>query len=143
MFKQVRPVEEAEAVFVGREVARHPIEDHGDARPVQFVDQEHQILRCTVATGRREIAGRLVAPRPVKRMLGDRHQLDVGEPEIYDVGDQLRCQVAVVQRMVFLVADPRTDVKFVNTDRRFLGAFRATIRHPRAVVPMVIEIPNH
>ena len=74
-------VEEREAVGVVREVRRHPVEDDPDAGLVQDVDEIHEVLRLAVPRGRREVAGRLIAPRAVERMLGHRQQLDVGEPE--------------------------------------------------------------
>ena len=76
---QVGAVEAGQAVGVGREVRRHPVEDHADAPLVEVVDEAHELLRRAVARGRGEVAGRLVAPRPVERVLHDRQQLDVGE----------------------------------------------------------------
>ena len=46
---------------------------------MQVVDHRHQVLGRAVASGRGEVAGDLVAPRPVERVLHHRHQLDVGE----------------------------------------------------------------
>ena len=48
---------------------------------VQVVDQEHEVLRRAVAAGRGEVAGRLVAPGAVERMLRHRQELDVGEAQ--------------------------------------------------------------
>ena len=42
---KVSAVEVRQAVLVGREMRRHPIENYADAALVQGVDQEHQILR--------------------------------------------------------------------------------------------------
>jgi hypothetical protein len=39
VLEQVGPVEVAEREAVGREVRRHPVEDHADTGLVQFVDQ--------------------------------------------------------------------------------------------------------
>ena len=39
---EVRAVEKGQAVLVGREVRRHPIENHADAVLVQVVDEVHQ-----------------------------------------------------------------------------------------------------
>ena len=78
---EVRAVEAREPVRVVGEVRGHPVEDHADARAVQRVDQEHEVLRRAVARGRREVARGLVAPRAVERVLDDRHQLDVGEAQ--------------------------------------------------------------
>ncbi len=88
-------VEVGEAVPVAREVRRHPVEDHADAVPVQDVDEVHEVLRRAVARGRREVAGRLVAPRAVERVLGDRQQLDVREAHVADVLGELVRDLAV------------------------------------------------
>ena len=76
---EVGAVEAGEPVGVHREVRRHPVEDDADASLVQPVDHRHQIGGRAVAGGRREVPGRLVAPRAVERVLHDRQQLDVGE----------------------------------------------------------------
>jgi hypothetical protein len=43
-------------------------------------------------------AGHLVAPRAVERVLGDGHQLDVGEAHLHDVVGQLRGELPVGER---------------------------------------------
>ena len=51
---EVSAVELGQAVGVGGEVGRDPVEDHADAPAVQGVDQEHQVVGSAVAdpTGR-------------------------------------------------------------------------------------------
>ena len=121
---------------------RHPVEDHADAVLVQHVDEVHEVLRRAVARGRREVAGRLVAPRAVERVLGHRHQLDVREaPLAHVVGERLR-NVAVRRQQVAVVAPPRAQVHFVDRDRRVERVARAPRRHPRAVAPIVVERPR-
>ena len=117
---EVRAVEAGEPVGVHREVRRHPVEDHADAALVQPVDHRHQLLRRAVARRRREVAGRLVAPRAVERVLHDRQQLDVGEAVGEDVvGD--RVGHLVVRREAPAGrgdAAPRPEVHLVDRDRR-------------------------
>ena len=79
MLVQVCSVEKRQAVTVGREVRRHPIEIHTDTVLVQVIDQEHEILRSAVTRGRGEVAGRLVSPRAVEGMLHDRQEFHVSE----------------------------------------------------------------
>jgi hypothetical protein len=95
---EVGAVEPAQAVGVGREVRGHPVDDHPDAGLVQRVDHRHQIVGRAVATGRREVAGDLVAPRAVERVGQDRHQLDVGEAQAAGVLGQALAERAVVER---------------------------------------------
>ena len=60
---QVRAVEVAEAVLVGGEVRRHPVEDDADAVLVQVVDQVHEVLRRAVAARRGEDSRSSGSPR--------------------------------------------------------------------------------
>ena len=78
-------------------MARHPVEQHADALAMAGVDQRGEIGRRAEAAGRREQAGRLIAPRAVERMLGHRHQLDMGEAHVGGVGRKLLGQLAVGQ----------------------------------------------
>ena len=48
----------------------------------------HEVLGRAVAARRREVAGGLVAPRPVEGMLHHRQELDVGEAHLAEVGRQ-------------------------------------------------------
>ena len=90
VLEQVGAVELVQAVAVGGEVRRHPVEDHADAALVEPVDHRHQVGRRAVAGGRREEAGGLVAPRPVERVLHDRQELDVRETvRQHMVGDRV------------------------------------------------------
>ena len=116
MLEQVRAVEVGEAVAVGREVRRHPIENHADALLVQVVHQVHEILRRAVASGGGKIAGRLVSPRAVEGMLHDRQQFDVGEAQLVHVFRQARRHLAIGQGTVVLFrhAHPRAEVHFVD-----------------------------
>ena len=141
---QVRAVEVGEAVLVVREVRRHPVEDHADARLVQLVDEPHEVLGVAVAPGRREVAGRLVAPRAVERVLHDRQQLDVGEAETGDVLDELRREVAVAEHLARIVgrAPPRAEVHLVHRHRRVERVARRPRRHPLVVAPLVVELPD-
>ena len=45
VFVKVRPVEERQPVFVGREVRGNPVQNHADAALMQVVDEVHQVLR--------------------------------------------------------------------------------------------------
>src|SRR5438445_13628713 len=70
-FEQVCTVEVGQTVSIGREVRRHPIQDHADAVLMQVVHQKHEILWRAVAGGRGKVAGGLVSPGAIKRVLHD------------------------------------------------------------------------
>ena len=78
-------VEAGERPLVLREVRRHPVDDDADAALVQRVDEHPEVVRRAEPGRRRVVRRHLVAPRPAERMLGHRHQLDVGEAEVGDV----------------------------------------------------------
>ena len=86
---EVRAIEVGEAVLVGREVRRNPVEDYGDAVLVQVVDQVHEILRRAVARGGSEVAGGLISPGAVEGMLHHGQKFDVGESHLVDVVGEL------------------------------------------------------
>ena len=116
VFVEMRAVEVGQAVPVGREVRRHPVENHADAVLVQVVDQVHEILRRAVARRGSEVAGGLVSPGTVERMLHDRQELDVGEAHLVDVFGESRRRLAIGERAVvfFRHAHPRAEMDFVN-----------------------------
>ena len=62
MLVQRGAVEARQAVRIGREMRRHPVEDDADARRMQRVDEAGEAFGRAVAGARREQAERLVAP---------------------------------------------------------------------------------
>ena len=79
VFVKVRAVEHGQPVHVLREVGRHPVEDDADPRLVAAVNKVAELIRIAESAGRCVVARHLVAPGPVVRMLGHRHELEVGE----------------------------------------------------------------
>ena len=139
---QMRSVEVRQAVLVGGEVRRHPVEDHAETALMQMVDQEHQILRRPEPARRREISRRLVAPRAVERMLHDRQQLDVGEAEVERVVGELRRDVAIAEPALIRSATPRAEVDLVDRHRRRQPVPLRARGEPLGVAPVVGEIPH-
>ena len=144
MLVKMRAVEVGEAVRVGREVRRHPVEDHADAVLVQVVDQVHEILRRAVARGGREVAGGLVSPGSVEGMLHHRQELDVREAQLADIFGEARRDFAIGERTIVIFGDahPRTEMHFVDRLRRTQRVAGRTPLHPLVVVPLVVEIPD-
>ena len=87
---QRRAVEAGQRPLVLREVRGHPVDDDADAGLVQRVDQVAEVVGGAEARRRRVVRRDLVAPGAAERVLGDRHQLDVGEAQVLHVVDELR-----------------------------------------------------
>ena len=140
---EVRAVEAGQPVLVDREVRGHPVEDHADAALVQPVDQRHQVLGCAVAGGRREVAGRLVPPRAVERVLHHRQQLDVGEAVGQHVVGERVGELGVGGEAATRRGDPapRAEVHLVDRDRP--GGRLGAPLHPCLVGPVVGEVGDH
>ena len=141
---QMRAIEVPQAVFVVREVGRYPVEDHADAGLMQGVDQVHEVLRRAVAAARCEVAGRLVAPGPVERVLHHREKLDVRETQVPDVLHKHRRHFAVAERPILLFRDPPPgpEMHLVDRDWRVEGAPGAARGHPLSVLPFVVQVPD-
>ena len=92
---QGRPVEAGQGELVTWEVGRHPVDDHTDSAPVQGVDQSPEVVRFAEARRRRVVARHLVSPRSAEGVLGDRHELDVGEAHVGQILGELLGQLAV------------------------------------------------
>ena len=97
-------VEAAEPVRIVGEMPGHPVQDDGEPGAVAGIDQGGEIGRGAEAAGRREQAGRLIAPGAVERMLADRQEFDVGEAHVAHIGRQLLRQLAVGEPAAALVA---------------------------------------
>ena len=93
-------VEPAQRPFVLGEVRRHPVQDDADAGLVQPVDQVPQVVRDAEPGVRGVVRGHLVAPGRRERVAGQRQELDVGEPGLGQLGDQLVGHLPVVQALL-------------------------------------------
>ncbi|OPZ92587.1 MAG: hypothetical protein BWY73_00731 [candidate division TA06 bacterium ADurb.Bin417] len=136
VFVEGGAVEPGQAVVVGREVGRRPVEDDSDPVAVQVVDEPGEVLRLAVPAGGGEVAGGLVAPGFIEGVLGDRQQFDVGEAEGTQVLDQARGQFPVVQEPAVGPPVPGAEVQFVNRDRRSGLVALEAIGHPLPVRPL-------
>ena len=69
---QGRTVKTGKTVRVARKVCRDPVKQDANAVLMTVVNKETEIIRFSKAAGRCEIAGRLVTPGGIERVLGDR-----------------------------------------------------------------------
>jgi hypothetical protein len=136
---QVRAVELRESVRILREMRRHPVHEHADARLVQPIHEALEVVRRAVPRGRGEMAEHLVAPRAVERMLGDADELDVRVTQIEHVRNQLvRDLIPREERGLAMPrASPRAGMHFVDVDRCAQRIPGAAMREPFRVVPVM------
>ena len=112
-------VESGEALLVGAEAARYPVENHADAGLVAGVDKVLELLGLTVARGWGEVTRHLIAPRAVKRVLHDGHELDVRVAHGAHVVHQLDGEVVVRVELAALSGE--------RIARAGIGAVRARV----------------
>ncbi len=141
MLEQVGPVELREGKGVGREVRRDPVEDDADPGAVEAVDECHQLLRVAVAARRREIARRLVSPRPVEGVLHQGQELDVREAAPLHVLNEGVCHGRVAE-VPPLLPPPAARVHLVDRHGRVERHVPPPRRHPLLVAPGVGEVPE-
>src|SRR5215469_7904608 len=139
------PVKVSQPVSVGREVRRNPVENDGNAVLVKMVDQVHEILRRAVARGRSEVAGGLVSPGAVKRVLHHRQEFDVSESQLADVFGEAGSDFAIGERAVVFFGNthPGAEVDFIDCLRSTQGIALGAPADPLLVLPLVGEIPNY
>ena len=113
-----RAVEAGQAVRVGRKMRRHPVEDHADAGRVAAIDEAAKSSGGPKRALRREQAERLIAPGAAERMLRDRHQLDMGEAHVRDIGHQPLGQLVPAVRALLRPPAARSRMHLVDRDRR-------------------------
>ena len=98
---------------VFREMPRDPIDDNTQFGFVAGIHQGPELVDCTVPDRRRKKTDRLVSPGAVERVLGNRQQLDMGEPHLLDVlcelDGRLTDRIVVKNRPPLLVFDPCTE----------------------------------
>ena len=106
-----------QAVFVLREVGRHPVEQDADASLMAAVDEFHELLRLAVARGRGIIARDLIAPRGIVGVFRHRHQLDVRIAHLLQVGNEQVGHFLVIMYVAVPLALPRAEVHLIDVHR--------------------------
>ena len=133
-----RAVVAGERTVVAREVGGHPVDEHAEPPLVEVVDEPAEVVGVAEARGGRVEPGDLIAPRRLVGVLGDRHQLDVREPERGDVvGEQWR-QLAVGQHPTVGMAAPGSEVHLVHAHAVAHRVDLVAARHPVAVLPRML-----
>ena len=140
-------VEIRQSLRILREVCRYPVEDHADAMLVKIIHQVHELPRRAMTARRCEIAGHLISPAGVKRMLCDSHQLHVGVAHIVTVLRELMCRLRIGIEAVFLLAvllPPGAEMTLINRHRLCEGRRLRARTHPALVSPAIPrEIRGH
>ena len=138
-----RAVEARQREGVLREVRRHPVDDHADARLVQLVDEVAEAVGVAEPRRGREVGRDLVAPRAAVRVLHDRQELHVGEAEVDEVGDQVVGDLLVGVGVAAPVLLPRAEVHLVDRHRPVHRRAVAAVGHPLVVAPRVGRLEDH
>ncbi|NBP75912.1 MAG: hypothetical protein EBU62_00185 [Proteobacteria bacterium] len=95
VLKQCRAIEPAQSVLVLAEMPRYPIEDDTDTVLVEVIDEEPEVVWCSVPCGWRKVASDLVAPGFIERVFGHGKQFNVGVAEVLQVRSQLTGEFTV------------------------------------------------
>ena len=136
VLEQVRAVEAGQAVRIGGEVRRHPVQQHAQSGGVRALDEAREGLRRAEARGRCEQPQRLVAPGAVERVLGHRQQFQVREAHVAGVGHQGVGEFVPRQPAIAILglAAPTARMHLVDAHRRIervRGAPLGRVRHRR------------
>src|SRR5690606_16416142 len=110
VFVKVGAVEEPKSMFVGWKVSRDPVNNYTQPGIMTGVHECHEIIRGSISAAGCKKARYLITPRAIKRMLGDRQQLDVGEAHILHIGDEIRYEIPIRQPLPTLSLPPGTDM---------------------------------
>ena len=124
-------------VLVAREVRWDPVKDHADAGRMERVDERVEIVWRAESARRCEVSDRLVSPRRVERMLGDREQLDMGETHRRHVVRELRRLLAIGHPAgpIFRHTPPGSQVHFIDGNRGVMRVTPGAASHPREIGP--------
>ncbi len=93
---------------------RHPVEDDADPRGVAAIDEAGEILGASEPGGGRELRQRLVAPGAAERVLGDRHQLQMGETQELEIGNEPVGGLVPTALLALGGPQPRARMAFVD-----------------------------
>ena len=130
-------VELVQAEGVLGKVGRDPVQNDAHPGLVELVHQVHEVLWGAEAAGGREVAGTLVAPGVVQGMLGDGHQLHVGEAHLLDVGHQVLGYVPVREELPLPRPAPGAQVDLIDVEGLLVDRVLLPPVQPAPVPPCI------
>ena len=140
MFKNALTVKFSQAMGISCKMRRYPVQNHADSGLVQFIDQVHKILRCSVTGSRCIVAGHLISPGTVKRMLCNTHQFYMGILHLLQIFyDPVRKLPVIVESFggtVVRMLHKRTDMAFIDCHRLFIHVLFVPGFHPLGISPV-------
>ena len=105
MLEKMGAIEVGQAVGIRREVRGDPIEYYANSALVQVVHKKHEILWRAITRGWSKVAGGLISPGSVERVLHNREQLNMSELHALKVVGELGSNFAIGQRTILLLGD--------------------------------------
>ncbi len=115
----------------------YPVENNAYARFVTSVDEIHEIVRRAVSRRRREKSRYLIAPRTVERIFRYRQHFYMRIAHTLHVRDELVRHLPVTQYRTVGISLPRTEMNFVDINRRLVRIRRISLCYPFFVMPRV------
>ena len=100
---KMRAVKIAQARLVFRKVRRNPIQNDSDSVLMEVVHQKHEVRGRSEAAGRCEVANRLVTPRTIERVLGDREEFDMRKTRVVHIVGELNGYLPICEPAVGLL----------------------------------------
>ena len=99
-----------------REVRRHPVKNHADILRMAAVDKDTEIFRRSVAMRGRKIAGDLIPPRRLIRVLHNGHQLDMRVAHLLHIRHQRIGKLGEGIITAVVMPFPRTSMHLIDVD---------------------------
>ena len=132
-----------QSVCILRKMCRYPVKNDTDFLTVKIIHQIFEILRCSVAGSRCVIAGYLIAPGTVKRMLCDTHKLHMGVSHFFDILCKLRRQFSVGIETILILCclrmlHPGTRMHLIDRHGTCVRIKVLAIFHPGIIFPFIV-----
>ena len=117
VFVERGSVEMLETVAVNSKMHRDEIKQYTDSRSVASVDEDTQLLGRAVACGRSKESGRLISPRAVTRIFGNRQELKIVVAAFGEIRNEQLCKLGVIIQSAVRLASECGGVKLVDIYR--------------------------
>ena len=75
MFEKIGSIKKSQSVGIIRKMGRNPIQNHPNSRLMQFIDQNHEILRFSKTGSGCKIPNQLITPRGIVGIFHYWHEL--------------------------------------------------------------------
>ena len=141
IFIQRSAVKSSQSVIILGEMCRYPVNDDSDPLCMHVIHKSHEVLGISIAGGRCIVAGHLISPGGVIRMLHNGHQFHVVIPHALHIFGHGKGDLLVIEKLSSILRPlPGAHMNLIDVHGLFVCCLLVSCSHPVFILPCIMQL---